>query len=260
MVGDRPKGVNFLWPLADVKTVVLVKKIHGHSVKKSWNVFTAPFSLDVWITTTSYTLIFGMILMVWRWNNGKVRRGLLHCVINLANCVWNVLSSNLGKKLEVSSNESRDAVRIFILFMSLNGTLAFISYRAALTTELSTVRTKLPFDNLEELSRTNYKLLLNKLSANLVQHFLNAPQGSIYNRLLENNVRAHDYWDADLKEMSELLENGNEMAYMGIPEVFDNHVCRFSVAWKNHYPLFISFAVPKDSPYYPFLQYQVKNV
>jgi hypothetical protein len=44
----------------------------------------------------------------------------------------------------------------------LVGSLVWISYRAALTSELSVVKTKLPFTDLKTLAETDYRLLLSR--------------------------------------------------------------------------------------------------
>ena len=47
--------------------------------------------------------------------------------------------------------------RICVLLLGLVGNLIFMSYRASLTTELSTRREKMPFRDLHELSESGFE-------------------------------------------------------------------------------------------------------
>jgi len=75
----------------------------------------------------------------------------ISCIEN----VWFGLAVNFGgKPVKIIGKVSHKVAMISIL---LGGTVMWIGYRSSLTSELSVAVRKLPFQNLEELSRSDYK-------------------------------------------------------------------------------------------------------
>jgi hypothetical protein len=71
--------------------------------------------------------------------------------------LWSCLMANFGGKPGLSKLDTIQSYRFVIFTSLLTGTVVWISYRASLTSELSVAKTKLPFNDLESLSRTDYK-------------------------------------------------------------------------------------------------------
>jgi hypothetical protein len=65
--------------------------------------------------------------------------------------------ANFGGKPSLSEWGTIQSSRFVIFTSLLTGTVVWISYRAFLTSELSTAKTKFPFTDLESLSKTDYK-------------------------------------------------------------------------------------------------------
>jgi hypothetical protein len=81
-----------------------------------------------------------------------------------------------------------------VIFTSLlAGTVAWIGYQASLTSELSVAKEKLPFNDLESLSNTDYRLTTYQAGSSYHALFIMASQGSIYQRLLQNNMNSDSF-------------------------------------------------------------------
>ncbi len=85
----------------------------------------------------------------------------------LSNC-WSSFASNFGvdmTKLDPSEPDDDDnmsqrtPVRMLLLSIFIMGNIVFMAYRAALTSELSVRRIKLPFHNMEEILDTDFRYL-----------------------------------------------------------------------------------------------------
>ncbi len=69
---------------------------------------------------------------------------------------------------------------LFSIFFASN--IVWMSYRASLTSELSSMKLKLPFSTLEELLQSNYRLII-KGGGSLHATFTGAKEGTIYHSL-----------------------------------------------------------------------------
>jgi hypothetical protein len=97
-----------------------------------------------------------------------------------------------------------------VIFTSLlAGTVVWISYRASLTSELSVAKKKLPFNDLESLSNTDYRLTTYTAGTSYQALFIMASQGSIYQRLLQNNMNNDSFMESSVGFQS-LLDNPKE--------------------------------------------------
>ena len=77
------------------------------------------------------------------------------CFFQYLKNFWIALKANAGGK---PSSIPKNNVYQIILFVSLlAGTIVWIVYRASFTSELSVVKMKLPFNDLETLSQSDYK-------------------------------------------------------------------------------------------------------
>ncbi len=115
-----------------------------------------------------------------------------------------------------------------------------------------------------------------------MQSFREAPAASQRGLVFSNNVDENDHLTGSTPVAAELIASSGptRIAYIGDLEPFavmDDFKCRlrdklpcsinqstslfpfirFDVPWKTDYPTFLSFALPKDSPYYELMQYQV---
>lgn len=209
MVNDRHLAIDFLLPMSKITMAIMIKHINENSAHSSWNVFTAPFSNEVWITFI-ISIIF-LCLLHFFLNTTNYQSEFLEFVKLVALSFWSTLSVTFGRRILTTDAKDTNAFRILCFSIAMSGTCVFIAYRAALTTELSTVKVKMPFHDLHSLARTDYKLLVHKTAVPLVQIFTHAPKGSIYEKIRINNMDTHDYWDAEYPEILKLLQSESRL-------------------------------------------------
>jgi hypothetical protein len=101
--------------------------------------------------------------------------------------------ANFGGKPVPSKFDTIQSYRFVIFTSLLAGTVVWISYRASLTSELSEAKKKLPFNDLESLSNTDYRLTTFQVGSGMYGMFNTASKGSIYQRLLQNNMNSDSF-------------------------------------------------------------------
>ena len=119
----------------------------------SWTTFINPFSNGLWI------VLIGMALII---------SGAITCIesifhpkeeyfwfFNYLGNLWFALKANIGGK--PSTVQPNYAHRLVLLFRLLAGSIVWMTYRASLTTELSIIKTNLPFNDMESLLISDYK-------------------------------------------------------------------------------------------------------
>jgi hypothetical protein len=121
--------------------------------------------------------------------------------------------ANFGGKPVPSKFDTIQSYRFVIFTSLLAGTVVWISYRASLTSELSAAKKKLPFNDLESLSNTDYRLTT--LQAGTAYHVLfnKASPGSIYQRLRKNNMNSDSFITAS-EGFESLLVNPKETRFI----------------------------------------------
>jgi hypothetical protein len=101
--------------------------------------------------------------------------------------------ANFGGNPVPSKLDTIQSYRFVIFTSLLAGTVVWISYRASLTSELSEAKKKLPFNDLESLSNTDYRLTTFQVGSGMYGMFNTASKGSIYQRLLQNNMNSDSF-------------------------------------------------------------------
>ena len=72
--------------------------------------------------------------------------------------IWTSLTPNFGGKPSGQTQiDSRRSYKAIIFVSLLGGVIIWIAYRSFLTAELSVTHKKYPFNDLESLSKTNWK-------------------------------------------------------------------------------------------------------
>ena len=83
---------------------------------------------------------------------------------------WSLLNSYFGKGPSdsmISRHGSSTDSRILLFIVFFFGNLVFMTYKASLTSELSTRRQILPFDSLERLIQSDYRLVCSIRTCNI---------------------------------------------------------------------------------------------
>ena len=147
----RAQALDLLPTIYNSKAEVFIKTIDDRAI--SWTIFLNPLSYDVWIALTLVGTVFAFILTgiekLFGLANGNCY--LFDCLKNF----WITMKANAGGK--PSSVPKNNAYQIVLFDCLLIGILIWIIYRAELTSKLSVVELKMPFNDLESLYKSNYK-------------------------------------------------------------------------------------------------------
>ena len=156
---DRLEAINFLLPIGFETYAVFISR-SSSSEELSWTTFSLPFSKMLWIALIINALLLLIFMKVFQWliHRDKTKK-LTVLIADAVSNYWMILCSYLGRKPTSFPTDRRGSsffqvVTFVVLFC---GNVIFMAYRASLTSELSSVRPKLPFTSLEELYQTDYK-------------------------------------------------------------------------------------------------------
>ena len=120
----------------------------------SWSAFLNPFSRDMWMMLVFVAAIISCFFTVIERIFGPTKDHdffLNHYLTNL----WVAFKANAGGK--PSSVKKSSSYKIVLFDCLLVGSVVWMAYRASFTSELSIVKLKLPFNDLESLLRTDFK-------------------------------------------------------------------------------------------------------
>ena len=133
---------------------------------------------------------------------------------NTIELIWSSFIVNFGGKPSATSIDNKKSYKVIVTTSLLMGLVIWIAYRSFLTSELSVVREKLPFEDFEDLAKTNWKLALPGRSSTTTQQFLDPLPNSAYSRVLENNIDDSSFTD-DFEQMEEkLLQETNTALFV----------------------------------------------
>ena len=120
----------------------------------SWSAFLNPFSRDMWMMLVFVAAIISCFFTVIERIFGPTKDHdffLNHYLTNL----WVAFKANAGGK--PSSIKKITSYKIVLFDCLLVGSVVWMAYRASFTSELSVVKLKLPFNDLESLLKTDFK-------------------------------------------------------------------------------------------------------
>jgi hypothetical protein len=183
--------------------------------------------------------------------------------------------ANFGGIPGPSKLETLQSYRFVIFTSLLAGTVVWIGYRASLTSELSAAKKKLPFNDLESLLNTEYRLTTHEAGNAFAGQFITASQGSIFQKLQQNNMDSDSYLKK-YEGFESLLVNPKETRFLFMQDLLStkkykckvvnsNITCnqlsehiflllQFLTVWKSPLPIFFdSIAITKGSPYGLFM-------
>ena len=147
----RAHALDLLPAIGNEKTEIFIKTIEDEAL--SWTAYLNSFSNEMWLVLVLVSLVISFFLTLIE---------ILFCskdqkftpMMFLAN-LWVALKANAGGK---PSKLQKNTVHQIILFdCLLVGSVIWMAYRASFTSELSVTKLKLPFNDLESLSKTDYK-------------------------------------------------------------------------------------------------------
>ena len=125
----------------------------------SWTVYLNPISNDLWVTLVIVSLIIACVFSIIEKHSKKFHQNHIFHLNNFLIKSWIAFKANFGGKPS-SVNSKTNAYRIVMFICLLSGSLFWIAYRASLTSELSVINLKQPFNDLEGLLTSNYRYFL----------------------------------------------------------------------------------------------------
>ena len=118
----------------------------------SWTTFLNLFTIELWGTLILVAMIISCFLTsIEKTFDVKDQFSYVNYLENL----WLAFKANFGGK--PSSIHENNSYKISIFSCLLVGSIVWIAYRAEIISELSVLKVKMPFDSLEDLSKSNYR-------------------------------------------------------------------------------------------------------
>ena len=119
----------------------------------SWSTFLHPFSIMLWVMLLSSAVIIATLLTVLERYFGLFDESfLLHEYLIK---IWITIKANFGG--EPGYGYENTSLKIILLGCLLAGVVNWGAYQASLTSELSVIKLKLPFNDLESLHKSDFR-------------------------------------------------------------------------------------------------------
>ena len=107
---------------------------------------TQPFTNMVWTCVLATSIMIVLVkLLVWNKN------------ANIIAMIWTIFVSNFGGSFD-DHQAKRKSYHLVVFLTLLCGNFIWMGYQASLTVDLSVSEPKLPFNDLERLLHTNWKI------------------------------------------------------------------------------------------------------
>ena len=147
----RAHALDLLPAITDAKAEIFIKPIENEAL--SWTAYINPFSNEMWLVLFLVSLVISFFLtLIEKLFCSKDQ--VFTTMIFLTN-LWVAIKANAGGK---SSKLQKNIIHRIVLFdCLLVGSVIWMAYRASFTSELSVKKLKLPFNDLESLSKTGYR-------------------------------------------------------------------------------------------------------
>ncbi len=151
---DRYGFMDFSHAISSLTNSLLVD-VNAGSEDQGWLTYLHPFETRLWIS-----LCLNSLLAVFAINLVQVlctKSCSFQRLGSVLGDYWMIFMSYFGKPPQSDFTQSMLPLKVMMYLIFLSGNLVFISYKAALTTELSTRRHLLPFESPKGFYESNYK-------------------------------------------------------------------------------------------------------
>ena len=152
MTKSRASHLAFLHPIAsEISTVAISSK----SVAESFDfvVFLKPLHPILWSMVLSMAIVITIIKSI------IIQKEKASFYKTACMLFWSTLMTFFGGAFQ-AGNSNKESYKIVILISLLSGFVIWTSYNAFLTSEILVVDKMYPFNDLEDLSKTNWKYVL----------------------------------------------------------------------------------------------------
>ena len=126
-------------------------------VEVSWTTYLIPISIDLWLMLVCVAILIAIILsgIEKLMPLSKLKYSHMITLKSFISHCWIALKSNFGGK--PASVHKNNSYQIAVFVCLLAGSIVWIFYQAFLTSELSIIKLKQPFNDLESLLASDYK-------------------------------------------------------------------------------------------------------
>ena len=147
----RAHALDLLPTITNAKAEIFIKPIEDEAL--SWTAYINPFSNEMWLVLFLVSLVISFFLTLIE--KLFCSKDQVFTTMNLLTNLWVAIKANAGGK---PSKLQKNTVHRIVLFdCLLVGSVIWMAYRASFTSELSVKKLKLPFNDLESLSKTGYR-------------------------------------------------------------------------------------------------------
>ena len=150
----RAKALDILPTIGYGYPEIFIKATKKEAV--NWLIFLKPLSMKIWFTLVPIAIITaGLLTGLDRLFRKKDKMFCLNFILIYFGNFWVALKANFGGTPSSSPTNTTHKIVLFVLL--LGGNVVWMAYTASLTSELSVVKLKLPFKDMESLSNTDYR-------------------------------------------------------------------------------------------------------
>ena len=148
MTIGRAIFVDYLYPIKAITAGLYIPILDTERI--DFETYLSPFSFILWITLA----LTGVTFAIWRFFLFKVHgRGTIFGFDH----IWTSFSGFLGGTPTPTPIDKNSSYKTMIIATLSCGTVVWIAYTAALTSELAVHEKKYPFDDMESFSKTNWR-------------------------------------------------------------------------------------------------------
>ena len=147
----RAHALDLLPAITNARAEIFIKPIEDEAL--SWTAYINPFSNEMWLVLFLVSLVISFFLTLIE--KLFCSKDQVFTTMNFLTNLWVAIKANAGGK---PSKLQKNMVHRIVLFdCLLVGSVIWMAYRASFTSELSVKKLKLPFNDLESLSKTGYR-------------------------------------------------------------------------------------------------------
>ncbi len=191
IIESRFLVLDYSFPVSQLDYGIFISKSYS-TQGYDFMVFLRPFSQWTWLVIIANVIVFHVCAV-----SSQKHQRTKSCSTNL-NLLSQTISSLVGQG-DFTEDWKRAMLSSKLIFLNVLflGALVWMSYNAFLTSSLLLPITKLPFNDMQSLIESGFKVNTNSKGSSLAGFFLNAAQGTPMNLVLKNNMDDSSFNDFD---------------------------------------------------------------
>ncbi|XP_059096592.1 probable glutamate receptor [Tigriopus californicus] len=259
---SRFEVADFLIPLGTETYGIFIRRIGRE--EWSWQSYLKPFQDYLWIGLVLHVIVVALVIQFLGLVLRGTNRPLKKWINEYWESCWMVFGSYFGRRPPETGGKFESSQKYLLFGICLGGNVIFMAYRASLTSELSIRRTQLPFSTMEEFLKSDFKLSLPSYYDLYQEIFSAAPPNSIFNQVYQAKVVGKEdaFFDSESDGLDKLMVEPDSGVFYNVESFADYKMyqCQIVAPWVTLFPDLLSVAFPKDSVFFPFIQYQTMRL